>query len=897
MSVPVAEQFPDLRHADAWPDDALCFDPGQNRFLSQGEAQFLGRGVDKLRRHSLIFRPLVEVVPGVVYEGYNIMSAPPKLGKTRLAHQLMTSVDMGVDWLGREVRQAPVLSIAMEDTLASVVTREQQFYPSSEALTEFVTGGKGLRVVTDPGRTPGERLANLETALRVARDAGHPYGLVVIDTAAKFLGNGDVRRNAYEQGLDLYGPLDRLGLRYHAAIVGIHHDRKGSPDVPDDPLSAVSGGASITGVAQSIMSVKRIRGGQTGLLTVVPRSAEERTFTLEFRNGWWSATEERVEVAGVEEGCSREVVRRLVAGPATLAELCTDIGVRYGYDTVRTVCQRLKGRGLVDVGKDDGGRFVWALVERGRPEDRSQPGCDRCGERPARIDNRSGARLCRGHGRWLWREGVVRDHSVVQGGKVSLDFPHRVGPGGTADLVVSGQGVDSGLDAELPHAVGVGLDVDSHDHSAGEVDGVTVANGLRAQGGQGVQEFVAGVGEGGDAALDASFVAGEAGELGPPHDQDRRAGEGGGDEPAVESVVPAVRDDRGDGQAQAGSGGRADHEVVPVVGEESFHVGNGSAFERPDWAPTDLSKRHPIDMFMELLETTFTYKRVQLVRHPYPLPADVPVPFRKQGQGRSMLIHEGAHNFVCRGVPYGLTTVEWAGLAETTEAMVIDRNGGYLGVLGSAELPIGRVREYEGMSPDNEYGAHLLASWPSWELPNFPHPGGNYRRTKGEVWVPTSTLKVMREADRLFPGALGTIDVVKSLAGRKVKLDKIQALLRDARMRAIEQGDTEFEEYQKKMYSKGVSTMGESPFNRNLWRPDWCVNIRGTYHANHWRAFKRAWQHGRVPVGLRNTDELWTLRDPFAFCEHDPKSERCFGRGRALDQWKPKALVPWSAAA
>jgi len=91
--------------------------------------------------------------------------------------------------------------------------------------------------------------------------------------------------------------------------------------------------------------------------------------------------------------------------------------------------------------------------------------------------------------------------------------------------------------------------------------------------------------------------------------------------------------------------------------------------------------------------------------------------------------------------------------------------------------------------------------------------------------------------------------------------------------------------------------MGESPFNRNLWRPDWCVNIRGTYHANHWRAFKRAWQHGRVPVGLRNTDELWTLRDPFAFCEHDPKSERCFGRGRALDQWKPKALVPWSAAA
>ena len=139
-SVTAPVDMDSLRHAQAWPVDALAFDPESYRFLSCDELGELDRGAEKARRHGLVFRPISWVVPGVVCEGYNVLSAPPKVGKTRLAHQLLMSVDMGSDWLGREVRQGPALFIALEDTLASLTERERALLGYDEDLVSQGVG-------------------------------------------------------------------------------------------------------------------------------------------------------------------------------------------------------------------------------------------------------------------------------------------------------------------------------------------------------------------------------------------------------------------------------------------------------------------------------------------------------------------------------------------------------------------------------------------------------------------------------------------------------------------------------------------------------------------------------------------------------------------------------------
>ena len=58
--------------------------------------------------------------------------------------------------------------------------------------------------------------------------------------------------------------------------------------------------------------------------------------------------------------------------------------------------------------------------------------------------------------------------------------------------------------------------------------------------------------------------------------------------------------------------------------------------------------------------------------------------------------------------------------------------------------------------------------------------------------------------------------------------------LKDARDRAIAEGDEVTLEYVKAMYSKFVSTLGESNYNRELYRTDWMHLIRSQAFANLW---------------------------------------------------------------
>jgi hypothetical protein len=109
-------------------------------------------------------------------------------------------------------------------------------------------------------------------------------------------------------------------------------------------------------------------------------------------------------------------------------------------------------------------------------------------------------------------------------------------------------------------------------------------------------------------------------------------------------------------------------------------------------------------------------------------------------------------------------------------------------------------------------------------------------------------------------------------------LEKFRIALKDAREQAIREQDEVTLEYVKAMYSKFVSTMGESNYNRELYRPDWMHIIRSQAFANLWTKALKAHEEGLTVVRAMGTDELHVIGD----------WQKVFPEGRGVTEVKVK---------
>ena len=120
-------------------------------------------------------------------------------------------------------------------------------------------------------------------------------------------------------------------------------------------------------------------------------------------------------------------------------------------------------------------------------------------------------------------------------------------------------------------------------------------------------------------------------------------------------------------------------------------------------------------------------------------------------------------------------------------------------------------------------------------------------------------------------------------------LRKFADILGDARAQAIETGDAVTLEYVKAMYSKFVSTAGDSGANHDLKRPDWVHIIRSQAFANLWRKALRAHEAGLTIHKATGTDELHVVGDwRNAAILRNGKPARLFTEGRGLSEMKCK---------
>ncbi|WP_097992326.1 helix-turn-helix domain-containing protein [Streptomyces sp. f51] len=209
----------------------------------------------------------------------------------------------------------------------------------------------------------------------------------------------------------------------------------------------------------------------------------------------------------------------------------------------------------------------------------------------------------------------------------------------------------------------------------------------------------------------------------------------------------------------------------------------------------------------------------------------------------------------------------------------LDVNAAYLSAL-KCWLPIGKLEHHagtDGIDPKRS-GVHLITPAP-WEHPHLPDPIGD-RDEPGALWVTNATLRLLQRLSGPKYGLTHAPVIHESWTSGATEnfLDALRKTLSAARETAITKDDTLTLEYIKAMYSKFISTMGESIHNREMVRPDWMHIIHSQAYANLWGKAYKAHQAGLDIISMMGTDELHVTGD----------WRQVFPEGRGVAQMKIK---------
>ncbi|MFJ6984480.1 MULTISPECIES: helix-turn-helix domain-containing protein [unclassified Streptomyces] len=266
---------------------------------------------------------------------------------------------------------------------------------------------------------------------------------------------------------------------------------------------------------------------------------------------------------------------------------------------------------------------------------------------------------------------------------------------------------------------------------------------------------------------------------------------------------------------------------------------------------------------MRLLDETRKGARYDVIAHPW-----IPDILKKQTARGADQIWEARPKWTRPELPPG-----------KHEVTALDINGAYLSAL-KTHLPLGQLEHSTGFAHDRRRaGVHLITP-PAWEHDTvLPNPIGQ-RDEPGPLWVTEPTLRLLLRLSGPKHQLCEPPQIHQSYTSGATEnlLEKFRIALKDARDTAIADSDELTLEYVKAMYSKFVSTMGESNYNRELYRPDWMHLIRSQAFANLWLKALKAHDEGLAVVRAMGTDELHVIGD----------WRRVFAEGRGVTEVKVK---------
>lgn len=214
----------------------------------------------------------------------------------------------------------------------------------------------------------------------------------------------------------------------------------------------------------------------------------------------------------------------------------------------------------------------------------------------------------------------------------------------------------------------------------------------------------------------------------------------------------------------------------------------------------------------------------------------------------------------------------------TMNVTTLDMNAAYLAAL-KTWLPIGKLVHSEGDHHDpKRSGVHLVDPG-EWTTPDLPSPLGS-RQEPGPLWITEPTLRALIRCAKMDLCTPPQILESWTSGASEGLLEKMRRALGTVRDEAIANNDEVTTEYVKSMYSKFVSTIGESAANREIRRPDWMHIIRSQAFVNLWLKAHKAHKAGLTVVQMSGTDELHVSGD----------WQAVFPEGRGLSQVKAKNI-------
>jgi hypothetical protein len=285
-------------------------------------------------------------VPGILAEGINLLASVPKAGKSWMALGLGVAVASGGKALGRiDVEAGPVLALCLEDTPRRIKSRLAKILgpdPAPSTLT--------ISIECPPLPNGGdERIAGWLERNADAR-------LVVVDVLARV--RGPVLRDvpSYDADYIAVARAKAVADAYGVAMLVVHHTRKSDAE---DFVSTVSGTHGITGAADAIAVLQRMRGRADALLRITGRDIDEAEFALRFAAdlGAWQLSE--TPAALVKFTDSQRLILEYLAGHEGVGPTAIAEGTGLGLNLVKQAVRRMAREG--DLDSDGHGRY-WVPV-------------------------------------------------------------------------------------------------------------------------------------------------------------------------------------------------------------------------------------------------------------------------------------------------------------------------------------------------------------------------------------------------------------------------------------------------------------------------------------------------------------------------------------------------------
>lgn len=230
--------------------------------------------------------PIQWLADGFLTEGLFILAGPPKVGKSWLSLNIALSVAKGTMVLSSfKTNKAGVVYLALEDNHRRIQSRIQNnlYYETDKKAPD------NLYFPEITNNVPKLNEGGIDELEKLVLD--HPeVKLIIIDTLGRI--RADKRRgdnNIYLADYELLAELQEFALRNKICVLVVHHTKKGSEE---NVFEEISGTTGITGAADAMMVLKKVRGEHKLFITGRDIVEAEYKVAIDEKSCIWYISEE-----------------------------------------------------------------------------------------------------------------------------------------------------------------------------------------------------------------------------------------------------------------------------------------------------------------------------------------------------------------------------------------------------------------------------------------------------------------------------------------------------------------------------------------------------------------------------------------------------------------------------